>query len=251
MAYTRIWDESLPKDQDRVYTGALEIRSLKVDFRERVNNRCPIGCITEWPTETVPDMWLECDGSSLLMASYPDLYATIGTTFGSADATHFNIPDLRGIFVRTWPNTVTSIDPDVAATSFTATTSNGSPTLTPTVMTILPRIGATITGSGIPDGTTVADVDVAGATITMSANATASATITVTINNNLIGTRCYDQVYRHTHQISTYVRLNTYVETYYYGYCWDYTAGASSSSGGTEVRPNNTNIMYIIRATAL
>lgn len=44
----------------------------------------------------VPDGWLDCDGSSLLRADYPDLFAVIGTTWGSADGTHFNIPDLRG-----------------------------------------------------------------------------------------------------------------------------------------------------------
>jgi microcystin-dependent protein len=40
--------------------------------------------------------WLACDGSSLLRADYPDLFVVIGTTYGSADGTHFNLPDLRG-----------------------------------------------------------------------------------------------------------------------------------------------------------
>ena len=44
----------------------------------------------------LPTGWLACDGSSLLRASYPALFAKIGTTWGSADATHFNVPDLRG-----------------------------------------------------------------------------------------------------------------------------------------------------------
>lgn len=47
----------------------------------------------------VPTGWLECDGSSLLRASYPDLFSTFSTTFGSADGTHFNLPDLRGRMV--------------------------------------------------------------------------------------------------------------------------------------------------------
>ncbi len=39
---------------------------------------------------------LFCDGTSYERASYPVLFAAIGTAFGSADSTHFNIPDLRG-----------------------------------------------------------------------------------------------------------------------------------------------------------
>jgi microcystin-dependent protein len=43
-----------------------------------------------------PTNWLLCDGSSLLRTDYAELFSAIGTAFGSADGTHFNIPDLRG-----------------------------------------------------------------------------------------------------------------------------------------------------------
>jgi len=39
--------------------------------------------------------WLPCDGASLLRADYQDLFAVIGTTYGAADGTHFNLPDLQ------------------------------------------------------------------------------------------------------------------------------------------------------------
>jgi len=46
-------------------------------------------------TATSPDpKWLPCDGRSLLRADYPDLFTVIGTTFGAADGSHFNIPHL-------------------------------------------------------------------------------------------------------------------------------------------------------------
>ncbi len=35
------------------------------------------------------------DGTSYLRADYPALFTSIGTTYGAADATHFNVPDLR------------------------------------------------------------------------------------------------------------------------------------------------------------
>jgi len=56
-----------------------------------------IGEIITFAGPTSPDpKWLTCDGSSLLRTDYPDLFTVIGTTYGAADGTHFNIPDLRG-----------------------------------------------------------------------------------------------------------------------------------------------------------
>ena len=46
-------------------------------------------------SDKIPQGYLLCDGTSLLRASYPELFAVIGTAFGSADSTHFNIPDMR------------------------------------------------------------------------------------------------------------------------------------------------------------
>jgi len=58
------------------------------------------GLIAPFAGTTAPSGWLLCDGSSLLRASYANLFAAIGTTWGSADGTHFNVPDLRGVFLR-------------------------------------------------------------------------------------------------------------------------------------------------------
>ena len=41
--------------------------------------------------------WLLCNGSSLLRAgTYADLFGVISTLYGTADGTHFNIPDMQG-----------------------------------------------------------------------------------------------------------------------------------------------------------
>jgi microcystin-dependent protein len=58
------------------------------------------GFITSWGGTTDIDGWMLCDGRSLLRGSYPELFASIGTAFGAADASHFNIPDYRGRFLR-------------------------------------------------------------------------------------------------------------------------------------------------------
>lgn len=40
--------------------------------------------------------WLPCDGASLLRADFPALFIAVGSAYGSVDALHFNLPDLRG-----------------------------------------------------------------------------------------------------------------------------------------------------------
>jgi len=56
-----------------------------------------IGEIVTFAGSTSPSPnWLACDGASLLRTDYPDLFMVIGTTYGSVDGTHFNLPDLSG-----------------------------------------------------------------------------------------------------------------------------------------------------------
>lgn len=40
--------------------------------------------------------WMLCQGQSLLRSAFPRLFAAIGTQYGAADSTHFNLPDARG-----------------------------------------------------------------------------------------------------------------------------------------------------------
>ena len=45
--------------------------------------------------------WLYCDGDAVSRSTYADLFAAIGTTYGVGDgSTTFNLPDLRGVFLR-------------------------------------------------------------------------------------------------------------------------------------------------------
>ena len=55
----------------------------------------PVGSVVMFAGGTAPPNWLICDGRSLARAAYPDLFAAIGTTWGSADGASFNLPDLR------------------------------------------------------------------------------------------------------------------------------------------------------------
>ena len=54
-------------------------------------------------TFTAPSGYLKCNGAAVSRTTYADLFAIIGTTHGSGDgSTTFNVPDLRGEFVRGW-----------------------------------------------------------------------------------------------------------------------------------------------------
>ena len=71
------------------------------------------GFIKPFGGTTPPSGFLECNGASLLRASYADLFAAIGFAWGAADGTRFNLPDLRGRFPRGWDHGA-SRDPDKA-----------------------------------------------------------------------------------------------------------------------------------------
>lgn len=58
----------------------------------------PVGTINFFADDNIPAGWLACHGQSLLRADYVDLFALIGTRFGSVDSTHFNLPDMQSKF---------------------------------------------------------------------------------------------------------------------------------------------------------
>ncbi len=58
----------------------------------------PVGSIAMFGGASAPNGWLLCQGQSVLRADYPRLFAILGTTFGSADGTHFTLPDLQDKF---------------------------------------------------------------------------------------------------------------------------------------------------------
>jgi len=59
-----------------------------------------VGMIAPFATTTVPTGWLYCNGASISRATYSALFSVIGTTWGSVDGGTFNVPDLRGAFIR-------------------------------------------------------------------------------------------------------------------------------------------------------
>lgn len=61
----------------------------------------PIGAIAFIPHTSLPSGWLKANGAAISRTTYANLFALIGTTFGAGDgSTTFNLPDLRGEFIR-------------------------------------------------------------------------------------------------------------------------------------------------------
>lgn len=75
----------------------------------KLGNAIPIGFVMPFAgaLDKVPTGWLLCDGRALKSIDYAELYSGIGTIWGNGTTgsgagggTDFNLPDLRGEFVR-------------------------------------------------------------------------------------------------------------------------------------------------------
>ena len=63
----------------------------------------PAGTVITFAGQAAPAGYFICDGREVSRVDYDELYLTIGTTYGSGDGSStFNLPDLRGEFIRGW-----------------------------------------------------------------------------------------------------------------------------------------------------
>jgi microcystin-dependent protein len=244
---TSAWDNTTPIEAEKISLAASRIRTFKRDVRERIDENVPIGLILEWFTETAPDGFLECNGQSITVAAFPDLFLQLGYRFGGSGA-NFNVPDCRGILVRCWRHAKSGVDLDAdAATSCTADIAAGAVTAI-TGLAGVPRIGAVVSGAGIAVGTVITGITTFGAdgiptAFTISDAAAAGAAVALTIDNDQIGSTQYDE--NMTHQHSVKHKLSTIWDLTIHNFGNIFTTG---SSGGNESRPKNMATMYIIRS---
>ena len=80
-------------------TGPQGNTGLTGPLGSNVGGPIPVGTIMPYAgnvdAASLPLGWLACDGASHLRATFPNLSAVLGTTYGG-DLTNFNVPDLRG-----------------------------------------------------------------------------------------------------------------------------------------------------------
>ena len=63
----------------------------------------PAGSVIYHAANTAPTGFLKANGAAVSRSTYSDLFTAIGTTFGAGDGSStFNVPDLRGEFMRGW-----------------------------------------------------------------------------------------------------------------------------------------------------
>lgn len=75
----------------------------KQEVLDLLNTIAPAGEVAPFATTTPPSGWLMCNGEAVSRVTFSRLFAAIGTRFGVGNGTStFNLPDLRGEFVRGW-----------------------------------------------------------------------------------------------------------------------------------------------------
>ena len=63
----------------------------------------PIGAVFHFAASTAPTGFLKANGAAVSRTTFAALFAITGTTYGVGDgSTTFNLPDLRGEFIRGW-----------------------------------------------------------------------------------------------------------------------------------------------------
>ena len=179
----------------------------------------PTGSVFCRAIATVPTGYLECNGAAVSRTTYSALFAVIGTAYGAGNGSStFNLPDLRGEFIRGFDNgrgvdsgrsVATSQGGQNAShnhsISLSGTTSNKS--LTGSVR----RIGEGFRGYGTVSGVFTKTFD-------------ANNPVTGSASNSPTGGFSMDASHDHT-----------------------FSASGTSGSQGDEARPRNIAMLYIIK----
>ena len=81
----------------------LKETQVKLKATEEYIDNTLVGSVTPFAMTAPPEGWLICNGEAVSRTTYARLFEKIGTTFGQGDGqTTFNLPDLRGVFIRGW-----------------------------------------------------------------------------------------------------------------------------------------------------
>ena len=197
-------------------TGQIRFNSTTTEF-EGYNGSAwgglasgvPVGTILAHAANTPPTGFLECNGSNISRSTYATLFSAISTTFGVGDGSStFALPDLRGQFIRGWANTGSTDASRVFGSTQTDQNKNHTHTTDSTSLTGGIRKISEGFGAG------------GSATGVFPKTADGNNTITGSSSTSPVGGVDFDGT--HTHTIS-------------------------SSGGGTEARPTNLALMYIIK----
>lgn len=93
---TTLGISSFTQDQILTLSNIVALKNLL-----ELSDIVPAGMVQYYAGTSAPVGWLVCDGSAVSRTIYPSLYTAIGELYGVGDgSTTFNLPDLRGEFIR-------------------------------------------------------------------------------------------------------------------------------------------------------
>ena len=174
-------------------------------------NGVPVGSVFTFASATVPSGFLECNGAAISRSTYATLFAIIGTTHGTGDGSStFNLPDLRGQFVRGWANTKTGTGDD--GRQFASSQSDQNLSHNHSLSTVSLTGGIRKISEGFLAG--------GSATGVFTKTSDGNNSITGASSTSPVGGVDFDGTHSHT---------------------------IPSSGGGDEARPKNLALMYIIK----
>lgn len=205
----------------------------------------PPGIIVPFAANNPPTGWLICDGSAVSRTTYASLFNIIGTTYGVGNgSTTFNLPDLRNMFIRgiDASRAIGSIQQDQNKshnhTGSTASAGNHTHSATTSVAANgnHSHVGSTSVGgehihggAGRTGSGQHAFAENGGGYVAPTGNTTPAGAHSHSISTNVAG--------NHTHSASTSVAAagaHTHAVTI-------------NNNGGTEARPINIGLNYIIK----
>lgn len=224
LAFSRVnyWLKVEVKTSSTAWSTINEIELLSVPYARTAGNGNPIGAVIAFAgaKANIPLGYLVCDGTLYNRADYPELSNILGTGWGGT-STQFNVPDMRGLFLRGVDETA-GRDNDKATRTVVnvgGNTGNTVGTLQLEETKVHNHIASDAgehthktSVNGINNGIVVMD----GTNTTGSLDNSAGE-----INNKAIQTLIIDPSGVHTHTIS--------------------------GTGGTETRPENVSVYYIIK----
>ena len=112
----------IPTVDNAIDTGVLidRVANLELYISQTLvpalnSGQVPTGSIMPWSANgNLPTGFLLCNGASVSRTTYSALFDVIGTAFGTASGTTFNLPDFQGRFLRGRDNSA-GRDPDAAS----------------------------------------------------------------------------------------------------------------------------------------
>lgn len=162
---------AFPLAQVYVANGASTISAGNVtEERKYIPDRgVPTGVLTPFAGATAPPGYLLADGSAVSRATYAQLFAVIGTSFGAGNGTTtFNLPNLKGR---------APVGRDTAQTEFDALGETGGAkthTLTAAQIPVLALSSALYSkGAAAGGGVSVVSIDPSGGAVALNARANA------------------------------------------------------------------------------